>query len=152
MTLLSLMKLFHALFLFVKEMWLRDRTFRQFVRENLSFILVSIGFTVMTVLFVNLYIIVKDQESQLAISEQRYNHTNQQLTEVAANSKEQQDTITWWRDKYIALKEEQDKSPEPAASVPPTKVPPPGKSKPDPVPTTRPPSAAFVERWKRLNQ
>lgn len=152
MTLLSLMKLFHALFLFIKEMWLRDRTFRQFVRENLSFILVSIDFTVMTVLFVNLYIIVKDQESQLAISEQRYNHTNQQLTEVAANSKEQQDTITWWRDKYIALKEEHDKSPAPVAYAPPTKAPAPGKTKPDPVQTTRPPSAAFVERWKRLNQ
>ena len=152
MTLLSLMKLFHALFLFIKEMWLRDRTFRQFVRENLSFILVSIGFTVMTVLFVNLYIIVKDQEYQLAISEQRYNHASQQLTEVAANSKEQQDTITWWRDKYIALKEEQDKPPVPTIAASPNKTPAPGKSKPDPAPTTRPPSTQFLERWKRLNQ
>jgi hypothetical protein len=143
------MKLFHALFLFVKEMWLRDRTFRQFVRENLSFILVSIGFTVMTVLFVNLYIIVKDQESQLAVSEQRFNHTNQQLTDASVRFKEQQDSIDWWRDKYLDLKDKQDKPPvQPVAQ----RTPDPGKPKPDPVPTTRPPSAAFVERWKRLNQ
>lgn len=149
MTLLSLMKLFHALFLFVKEMWLRDRTFRQFVRENLSFILVSIGFTVMTVLFVNLYIIVKDQESQLAVSEQRYNHTNQQLTDITAQATQQQTDVDKWRDKYYTLKDERSKPVPPVFTQ---KAPEPGKPKPDPTPTTRPPSAAFVERWKRLNQ
>lgn len=149
MTLLSLMKLFHALFLFVKEMWLRDRTFRQFVRENLSFILVSIGFTVMTVLFVNLYIIVKDQESQLAVSEQKYNHVNSQLTDMTAQAAESKDSIDWWRDKYLALKEEPSKRQSTGAVT--QKTPDPGKPKPDPTPTTRPPSSAFVERWKRLN-
>lgn len=148
MTLLSLMKLFHALFLFVKEMWLRDRTFRQFVRENLSFILVSIGFTVMTVLFVNLYVIVKDQENQLAISEQSLTHANDQLTDSAGKLSEQKEATDFWRDRYLAIKDEKSARAPSQATTP---MPAPDTSKPTPQPTTRPPSKQFIDRWKRLN-
>lgn len=142
MTILPMLKLFHAIFLFLKEMWLRDRTFRQFVRENLSFILVSVGFAVMTVLFVNLYIIVKDQESQIAVSEQSLTHAKQQLEDSQGQLKEAKDSSDWWKGQYEALRTQ--KPPEVKAPVQP-------KPTPDPVPSTRPPSTNFVDRWKRLH-
>lgn len=154
MQLLGLLRFFHALFLFLREMWLRDRTFRQYVRENLSLILVSVGFAVMTVLFINVYIIVKDQEGQKAVSEQKntlleqHNKTlNDQVTELTERTK-------YWREKYLAIVENPpacvlpDVKPSPVKTEPaPVRVPKPVQ---DPTPAARPPSSAVVDRWKRL--
>lgn len=140
MPLLSLLKLFHALFLFFREMWLRDRTFRQFVRQNLSFILVSVGFAVMTVLFVNTYIIIKDQESQAALREQRITHLISQNDQLADTNKQLTESRDTWQGKYLDLKDSIGNKPAPP------------KSPQDPVPPTRPPTSTLVDRWKRLNQ
>lgn len=141
MNLLQLAKVFHALFLFIREMWLRDRTFRQFVRENLSFILVSVGFAVMTFMFVNLYIIVKDQEYQVKIYEQRI---NQYIASEEKLTTEYQGKIDWWKARYDELKVSPEKEP-----------PPPTTTKATPAaPTSRPTvkNSKMLERWKRLNK
>jgi len=142
MPLLSLLKLLHALFLFFREMWLRDRTFRQFVRQNLSFILVSVGFAVMTLLFVNTYIIIKDQESQAALREQRITHLISQNDQLTEANQQLTDSRDKWQGKYLDLKDSKGIG----------STPPPPKTPQDPVPSTRPPTSTLVDRWKRLNQ
>lgn len=155
---ISFLKLFHALFLFVREMWLRDRTFRQFVRENFSFILVSAGFALMTLMFIHMYGIAKDQETDNARNEQKITHLETQLS-TALDSGESRRAelikrLDWWRDRYLESLENnpQTSSPPPATKEMPNQPPAPSKQPKAPIPTTRAPSADMVDRWKRLNQ
>lgn len=157
MQLLGLLRFFHALFLFLREMWLRDRTFRQYVRENLSLILVSVGFAVMTVLFINVYIIVKDQEGQKAVSEQKVTLLEQHNKTLVDQVTELTERTKYWREKYLLIVENPpacvipDAKPAPVKpEAPAPKVPP--KPPQDSTPAARPPSSTLVDRWKRLNQ
>lgn len=146
MNLLQLGKVFHALFLFIREMWLRDRTFRQFVRENLSFILVSVGFAVMTFLFVNLYVIVKDQESQIAVYEQRLEQTTLRETTI---KNDYQEKIDWWKARYEEKPQVAHLQSTPVATNTTTQR---TRRRPSDPPAPPATSAVMLDRWKRLNQ
>lgn len=151
-----LLKLVHAAFLFFKEMWLRDRTFRQFVREHLALIVMGFGFVVMSGMFFNLYVIVKDQESAIAIKDSDIKHLSTQLSTLQEDYRRLSGSADFWRDKYIELKDQKKPVPsEPAKPVQPPAVPkqptPEKVPEPSPTPANRGPSTSLVDRWKRLH-
>ncbi|QTH80275.1 hypothetical protein PA10_00075 [Pseudomonas phage pPa_SNUABM_DT01] len=151
MQLLALFKVIKAALLFVREIWLRDRTFRQFVRENLSLIVTSFGFVIMTMFFLHVVGIVKDQEAQLVENEHSMAALKKQIESEIPFLKEK---LEWYRDRYYELKapKQPAKGNSPTAHKEPT---PPPTPRPKPVekPTiNRPPSNDIQERWKRLSQ
>lgn len=151
MSIATLFKLAKALFIFVREMWLRDRTFRQFVHQNLPLIVMSMGFVIMSVFFVHVYMIVKDQEAQIS----QYQFENSRLqqmydTEVPVLREQ----VARYKTRYLeAIAEASHKPPATPKSkrTPgrPETPPPPSTEKPI---LTRGPSSDMVERWKRLRQ
>jgi len=155
MPIATLFKLAKALFLFIREMWLRDRTFRQFIHENLSLIVMSMGFVIMSVFFVHVYMIVKDQEAQ--ISQYQFENSRLRLaydTEVPLLREQ----VTLYKSRYLeavaAASHAADPKPPPKPKHTPGKPinPPPTPTTTDRPVTTRGPSTDLVERWKRLRQ
>lgn len=147
---LAILKVLKALFRFVKEIWLRDRTFRQFVRENLSLIVTSVGFMVMTLMFLHVYFVVKEQEDQLLAAEQNQNALKREIEEQVPFLKER---MAWYQERYYELKTQQCQ-PVVIRSEPkgaPTPSSPPPKSTEKSI-AARPPSSDLVERWKKLSQ
>lgn len=147
---MTLAKLLKALGLFVKELWLRDRTFRQFVRQNLALIVTSVGFVIMTLLFVHVFRIVKEQEVMLGRYERAQLRLQKDLdTQIPLLT----ERAELYRERYEALKETLDTKP----SAPTTQVPkPPPQPRPKqpiekPLPA-RPPSTDLAERWRRLSE
>jgi len=157
---LTLFKVLKALFRFIREIWLRDRTFRQFVRENLSLIVTSLGFMIMTFMFTHVYFIVKDQEDVIAAHESREAVMQKDIDHMD-EIKERRD---FYREHYYEMKARcpvpKQPSPQPTAAVETPPVVPkeraPSKPRPkQPAETpavTRPPSNDLVERWKKLSQ
>lgn len=144
---ITLFKVLKALFRFLREIWLRDRTFRQFVRDNLSLIVTTIGFVIMTIMFIHVYFIVTDQEDVIAEHER---------TQVALRKEiEDQvpfltDRMNWYRDRYYELKTKTPDKPETTGPPVPTK---PSPKQPEDKPAAnRPPNNDLKERWKRLSQ
>lgn len=147
---MTLAKLLKALGLFVKELWLRDRTFRQFVRQNLALIVTSVGFVIMTLLFVHVFRIVKEQEVMLGRYERVQARLQKDLdTQIPLLT----ERAELYQERYEALK----KSLETTQPTPPSQAPkPPSRPRPKqpvekPLPV-RPPSTDLAERWKRLSE
>ncbi len=175
----TLFKVLKALALFIQEMWLRDRTFRQFVNENIPLILAYSGFLCMTVLFGNLYVIVRDQEAE--IERHSREHASLQL-ELEAKVPLLTEQVAWYKERYYELKSDsvpeeevttqgpktrpryvaqvdhtapaRDTSrgkPKPVGAVDREPIPAPKPADPKPT-ATRPPSNDISERWKRLGE
>ncbi len=147
---MTLAKLLKALGLFVKELWLRDRTFRQFVRQNLALIVTSVGFVIMTLLFVHVFRIVKEQEVMLGRYERVQARLQKDLdTQIPLLT----ERAELYQERYEALK----KSLETTQPTPPSQAPkPPSRPRPKqpiekPLPA-RPPSTDLAERWRRLSE
>ncbi|MNP17130.1 hypothetical protein D3C76_1095540 [compost metagenome] len=136
-----------ALFRFIREIWLRDRTFRQFVRDNLSLIVTTVGFVIMTLMFIHVYFIVLDQEDVIAEYERTQSAMKKEIDEQIPFLTER---MNWYRDRYYELKS---KPPaQPTTTGPPVPKTPPPKQ-PEEKPTViRPPNNDLVERWKKLSQ
>ena len=159
---LTLFKVLKALFRFIREIWLRDRTFRQFVRENLSLIVTSLGFMIMTLMFTHVYFIVKDQEDIIAAHESREAVMQKDIDHMD----EIKDRRDFYREHYYEMKarcpvpkEPQPlKQPDITEETPPVEPKERAPSKPRPKQpaetpaVTRPPSSDLVERWKKLSQ
>lgn len=149
---ITLFKVLKALGLFLREMWLRDRTFRQFVRENLPLIITSFGFVVMTMLFVHVVIIVKDQEIVIAEAQRAQTEMKKELDEKIPYLTER---MQWYQERYFELKSDSSsiaiKSESPRSTVRTPRTPRPKQPVEQQV-ATRPPSTDLVERWKRLSQ
>lgn len=150
---ITLFKAIKALFRFIREMWLRDRTFRQFVRSHLSLIVMTIGFVSMTLMFTHVYFIVIEQEDIISDGQDKIASLQKQVDDEIPFLKER---LEWYREHRNTSKD----------SLPPTRehhvpiVPDPGPSTPVPAPlkpepkmsTSRPPNNDLVERWKKLSQ
>ena len=65
-------KVLKALLKFILEIWLRDRTFRQFVRGNLSLIVTTLGFIIMSFMFTRVYFIALAHESTITEVTHKY--------------------------------------------------------------------------------
>lgn len=150
MNFLALAKLGKALFLFVREMWLRDRTFRQFVHENLALIVSTSGFLVMTVLFTHVYFIVLDQEKKIYDHEERYARLREEYDYEIPFLTEK---MEWYRDRYLELKAPPVKS---TRSPGPSRRSPQGTAKKtEPTPKSTAPVISdddVFERWNRLGE
>jgi len=145
---IALAKLLKALGLFIREMWLRDRTFRQFVHENLSLIVLSFGFTIMTFLFTHVWVTAKEQEEQIADQERLYARLQDDYDTQVPFLTERMD---WYKDRYFELKV-QTKTTQPswpATRRAPRREP---TQPPDKPIVHRPPSNDLAERWKKLSQ
>lgn len=150
MNFLALAKLGKALFLFVKEMWLRDRTFRQFVHENLALAVSTGGFFVMTVLFTHVYFIVLDQEKEIHEHEKKYSRLREEYDYEIPFLTEK---MEWYRDRYLELKAPPVESarghgPSRRSSQGP-------KKETEPTPKSTAPVISdddVVERWNRLGE
>lgn len=148
---ITLFKLLKALGLFLREIWLRDRTFRQFVRQNLPLIVTTVGFISMTILFIHVFSIVKEQEYMLGRYERQQARLQKELDTQIPLLTERADL---YQERYQALKDSLELVPPPpqVAAVQPA------PSRPRPRPpvekpiTTRAPSDEIVQRWKRLSQ
>lgn len=149
----TLFKVLKALALFLREIWLRDRTFRQFVNENMPLIFAYTGFLSMTLLFGNLYLIVKDQE--ILIEEHVRIQTNLQR-ELDVNVPYLTEQVAWYKERYYELKSSRpstqvaDKEPQAGPRQP--RKPRPKQPPEEKQIVTRPPSNELVERWKRLSE
>lgn len=141
----TIFKLAKALFLFFREIWLRDRTFRQFVHENLPLIVMSIGFMVMATFFVYVSLIVMDQDAQL---KQRQFEMTQIQRQHAVEMATRDDQVDWYKNRIIEL-QARPVAPAPAGRKPPDLPRTPTTDKPT---ALRGPSPEMVERWKRLSQ
>lgn len=152
----TLLKVLKALFLFLREMWLRDRTFRQFVHENLPLIVAYVGFSIMTGMFGYLYTVVRDQEVTIERYERRQTDLQRELDEKIPYLNDQLD---WYKGRYYDLKS--NSPPETAKADPPRATsargtaqkqksinPPPGNN---PV-ASNPTPGVLKERWKRLSE
>jgi hypothetical protein len=148
----TLFKVLKALALFLREMWLRDRTFRQFVNENIPLIIAYTGFLSMTLLFGNLYMIVRDQE--LRIEEHVRIQASLQL-ELDNKLPLLTEQVAWYKERYYELKSNPvpaiTKEVSPGPSSRPTRQPNP-KAPGDKPAATRPPSNELAERWRRLSE
>lgn len=144
---ITLFKVLKALFRFIREIWLRDRTFRQFVRDNLSLIVTTVGFVIMTLMFIHVYFIVLDQEDVIAEYERTQTAMKKEIDEQIPFLTER---MNWYRDRYYELKS---KPPaKPTTTGPPVPKSPQPKQ-PEEKPTViRPPNNDLVERWKKLSQ
>ncbi len=147
---MTLAKLLKALGLFVKELWLRDRTFRQFVRQNLALIVTSVGFVIMTLLFVHVFRLAKEQEVTIGRYERVQLRLQKDLdTQIPLLT----ERAELYRERHEALKETLDNkpsTPSPQATKPPPR-PRPKQPIEKPI-STRPPSTDLAERWKRLSE
>jgi hypothetical protein len=143
---ITLFKVLKALFRFVREIWLRDRTFRQFVRDNLSLIVTTLGFVIMTLMFIHVYLIVLDQEDVIAEHERAETAMKKEIDEQIPYLKER---MEWYRDRYYELKSKPPKTPTTTGPPEPTK---PQKTPEDKPVIIRPPNNDLVERWKKLSQ
>lgn len=144
---ITLFKVLKALFRFVREIWLRDRTFRQFVRDNLSLIVTTLGFVIMTLMFIHVYLIVLDQEDVIAEHERTQTAMKKEIDEQIPYLRER---MEWYRDRYYELKS---KTPQqPTTTGPPEPRKPQPKSPEEKPVIIRPPNNDLVERWKRLSQ
>jgi hypothetical protein len=149
---MALAKLLKALALFVKELWLRDRTFRQFVRQNLSLIVTSAGFIIMTLLFVHVFRLAKEQEVMLGRYERQQIRLQKELDTKIPLLTERADL---YQERYEALRDSLDTKPaDPPPKPEPTKAPqrPRPKQPVEKPVTVRPPSPELAERWKRLSE
>lgn len=63
---LTVYRLLRSLGMLVREIWLRDRTFRQFVHDHIALLMAVFGFLFMGGLFLNVYFIVQRQEVIIA--------------------------------------------------------------------------------------
>jgi len=150
MNFLALAKLGKALLLFVREMWLRDRTFRQFVHENLALIVSTGGFLIMTVLFTHVYFIVLDQEKEMNDHEERYARLREEYDDEISFLIEK---MEWYRDHYFELKAPpvetaRNHGPSRRSSQGPAK-------ETEPTPKSTAPVISdddVVERWNRLGE
>jgi hypothetical protein len=158
MPLSLLFKIGRALFLFIREMWLRDRTFRQFVHDNLSTLVASAGFLAMTVLFLSLYDIVKDQELVINRNENEYAILQREYEKEVASLNNRLD---WYKNKYLDLLASTSSTTD-SSSGPRTRP-----VQIDQTPNTQPPTPPapvsrpsrnqttgidLSERWRRLSQ
>jgi hypothetical protein len=144
---ITLFKVLKALFRFIREIWLRDRTFRQFVRENLSLIVTTVGFVIMTLMFIHVYFIVTDQEDVIAEHERAQAAMKKEIEEQIPFLTER---MNWYRDRYYELKS---KPPaQPATTGPPVPQKPQPKPPEEKPAVIRPPNNDLTERWKRLSQ
>lgn len=150
MNFLALAKLGKALFLFVREMWLRDRTFRQFVHENLALVVSTSGFLMMTVLFTHVYFIVLDQEKEINEHEKKYTRLREEYDYEIPFLTEK---MEWYRDRYLELKAPPVES---ARSHGPSRRSSQGSAKEtEPTPKSTAPVISdddVVERWNRLGE
>ncbi|MNO14034.1 hypothetical protein D3C76_36740 [compost metagenome] len=147
MQVFTLFKVLKAALLFVREIWLRDRTFRQFVRENLSLIVSSLGFVIMTMMFMHVYFIVKDQEAIITKHENDHAALKSEYEPKVSFLTER---MEWYRERYYELKAP--KSNSPSAHKEPTPPQPRPKQPAEKPIANRPPPNDLVERWKRLSQ
>ncbi|MNP88971.1 hypothetical protein D3C85_13650 [compost metagenome] len=147
MNFLALAKLSRALFLFIREMWLRDRTFRQFVHENLALIVCNLGFLVMAYLFTYVYFMAAEQKKVIIEHEQRYARLRDEYDKDVAFLTER---MEWHRDRYLELKA------PPVKSIEPVYQKPTGTNK-----THKPKSKSttpdkseldYIERWNKLSE
>jgi len=150
----TLFKMLKALALFLREMWLRDRTFRQFVHENLPLIFTSTGFVVMAALFFHVILIVKDQEKTIEDLTRSQTDLRQQIDEKVPYLTDQ---LAWYKEKYYDLKAgtgQQNVKEERASTKPvqPKPLPAPRQKPENPPVSNRPPSSDMVERWRRLSE
>lgn len=144
---ITLFKVLKALFRFVREIWLRDRTFRQFVRENLSLIVATLGFVIMTLMFSHVYFIVLEQEDVITEYERNQAAMKKEIDEQIPYLKER---MEWYRDRYYELKT---KPANPMTTTGPPAPPKPNPKQPEEKPVViRPPNNDLVERWKKLSQ
>lgn len=142
---ITLFKVLKALFRLIREIWLRDRTFRQFVRENLSLIVTTLGFVIMTCMFIHVYFIVLEQEDVITEHESARAAMKKEIDEQIPFLTER---MNWYRDRYYELKSKPPKSPD--TTGPPS--PKPTKQPEDKPVIIRPPNNDLVERWKKLSQ
>jgi len=147
---MALAKLVRALALFIKELWLRDRTFRQFVRQNLALIVTSVGFVIMTLLFVHVFRLAKEQEVMLGRHERQHARLQKELdTQIPLLT----ERAELYQARYLELKAHletlQPSTPKPEPKPPTHPRPKHPVEKPVPV---RPPSTELAERWRRLSE
>ncbi|MCY1333825.1 hypothetical protein D9M68_17520 [compost metagenome] len=148
----TLFKVLKALALFLREMWLRDRTFRQFVNENTPLIFAYSGFLCMTILFGHLYIIVREQE---AIIEEHVRVQASLQLDLDSKLPLLTEQVAWYKERYYELKSNpvpevaRVKTPGPISRPSRQPRPKPVEDKPA---ATRPPSSDIAERWRRLSE
>jgi len=156
MQFILLAKALKALGLFIREIWLRDRTFRQFVRDNLSLIVTSFGFIAMTVMFTHVYVIVKDQEVLLARAEREQTRLQTKIDGHDIALEEARERTDWYKARYLEYKDKVDNPPVMAVAeiAPAVPKPRPRPKQPvnNPQAVIRTPGPDIVERWKKLSQ
>lgn len=145
---ITLFKVIKALFRFIREMWLRDRTFRQFVRENLSLIVATSGFVIMTFMFIHVYFIVVEQEDVIAEHVRVQTAMKKEIDEQIPFLTER---MNWYRDRYYELRTKPPAPPTTTGPPPPGRQPKPKQPEDKPA-IVRPPNNDLVERWKKLSQ
>lgn len=160
----TLFKLLKALALFLREMWLRDRTFRQFVHENLPLIIVSIGFSIMTGMFAYLYTVARDQEEIIELHARRQTELQQEIDETVPYLTDQ---LAWYKERYYELKsrskvqvvEQKEIEDDPSSPGPNTRprvaqraLSKPGMSTKSYTQKQNPAASSLEERWKRLSE
>lgn len=159
----TLFKLLKALALFLREMWLRDRTFRQFVHENLPLIIVSIGFSIMTGMFAYLYTVARDQEETIELHVRRQTELQQEIDETIPYLTDQ---LAWYKERYYEIKSRSETSKnEQVADTSVLTKGPVSRRGPDAVvlskpnmsnkvvtPKTNSTTSSLQERWKRLSE
>lgn len=136
-------KVLKALLKFILEIWLRDRTFRQFVRGNLSLIVTTLGFIIMSFMFTRVYFIALAHESTITEVTHKYALLEK---EVEATMPALQERLEWYRERYYEIKipPEQTKQPPDDSKSTPTQT--------EKYMTPRPPPKDLSHRWERLSK
>lgn len=137
-------KVLKALLKFILEIWLRDRTFRQFVRGNLSLIVTTLGFIIMSFMFTRVYFIAVSHENTI----KEANHKHALLSkELETSLPTLQERLEWYQERYLECKatpEDKKRPPDIPTSTP---RPPPENPK-----VSRPKSSDLTDRWKKLSK
>lgn len=138
-------KIIKALWVFFREIWLRDLTFRQFIRQHMALLLAWFGLIIMAILYSYTWSIGLEQNRTIERHMYTYNALEARHTEEVAELRQQ---VEWYRSRYYDVLSRQSQQ-APANPSPNTPVPKTPNEKPV---STRPPSSDIVDRWRRITQ
>lgn len=149
MKILALFRILKALVILVRELWFRERTFRQFIHDNMAVLVVTVGFVVIFIMFLKTYLIVQEQNLELAglkSTEKMLRREIEYLEEkLADRSSIRMTTPDTPLPRLQAAEPPEDPKPKPEKPAP--KKP----TKPIPV-INRPTNVELQERWRRLSE
>ena len=149
MKILALFRILKALVILVRELWFRERTFRQFIHDNVATLVVTIGFIAVFIMFLQAYLIVQEQNLELAdlkstekMLRREIEYLEEKLADRSSICMTTPDTPL---PRLQAVEPPEDPKPKPEKPAP--KIP----TKSTPV-ITRPINVDLQDRWRRLSE